>query len=136
MDRQTSPISPLFTSPVSAGFPSPADDFLERNLDLNNYLIRHPTATFFVRVQGDSMIQSGIRSGDILIVDRALEKTNNQIVIALINGEFTVKKIQKIGQKLYLMPANPKYRPILITQEMSFEIWGTVTYVIHPMNNE
>lgn len=82
------------------------------------------------------MIQSGIRSGDILIVDRALEKTNNQIVIALINGEFTVKKIQKIGQKLYLMPANPKYRPILITQEMSFEIWGTVTYVIHPMNNE
>lgn len=136
MKRQTSPISPLFISPVSAGFPSPADDFLERNLDLNNYLIQHPTATFFVRVQGDSMIQRGIRSGDILIVDRTLEKTNNQIVIALINGEFTVKKIQKIGSKLYLMPANPKYKPILITQEMSFEIWGTVTYVIHSVKNE
>jgi DNA polymerase V len=126
----------LFLSPVSAGFPSPADDFLERNLDLNNYLIKHPSATFFVRVQGDSMIESGIRSGDILIVDRAVEKTDNKIAIALINGEFIVKKIKKNGDKLWLMPSNPRYRPQEITADMNFEIWGVVTYVIHPTIHE
>lgn len=126
----------LFLSPVSAGFPSPADDFLERNLDLNSYLIKHPSATFFVRVQGDSMIGSGIRSGDILIVDRAIRDAANKIAIALINGEFTVKKIKKTGDKLWLMPSNPRYRPLEITSDMNFEIWGVVTYVIHPTIHE
>ncbi len=126
----------LFLSPVSAGFPSPADDFLERNLDLNSYLIKHPSATFFVRVQGDSMIGSGIRSGDILIVDRAIQDAANKIAIALINGEFTVKKIKKTGNKLWLIPSNPRYRPLEITTDMNFEIWGVVTYVIHPTIHE
>lgn len=130
------PETGLFASPVSAGFPSPADDFLERNLDLNTYLVKHPSATFFVRVQGDSMVRSNIRSGDILIVDRAVENADNKIVVALINGEFTVKKVKKNGKKLWLMPSNPLYRPMEITAEMNFEIWGVVTYVIHPTLHE
>jgi len=127
---------PLFLNPVSAGFPSPADDFLEKNLDLNTYLIKHPAATFFVKVQGESMINGGIRSGDILIVDKSLESTNNKIVIALVNGEFTVKRIKKMGSKIWLMPENPKYRPIEIHGDMNFEIWGVVTHIIHSTNNE
>ena len=127
---------PLFIVPVSAGFPSPADDFLEKNLDLNTYLIRHPAATFFVRVQGNSMINGFIQSGDILIVDRSLEGTNNKIVIALINGEFTVKRVKKNGSKVWLMPENSRYRPMEITTDMEFEIWGVVTYVIHSTNHE
>lgn len=126
----------LFSGPVSAGFPSPADDFLEKNLDLNTYLIKHPAATFLVRVQGESMINSHIRSGDILIVDRSIENANNKIVVALINGEFTVKRIKKMGNKLWLMPENPRYRPIVITSEMNFEIWGVVTHVIHSTSHE
>jgi DNA polymerase V len=121
----------LFASPVSAGFPSPADDFMEKTLDLNTHLIKHPSATFFVRVQGNSMIKSLIRPGDILIVDRSLENADNKIVIALINGEFTVKRVKKIASKLWLVPENPDYRPLEITSEMNFEIWGIVTYVIH-----
>ncbi len=135
MSKKTQKI-PLYISRVSAGFPSPADDFLEKNLDLNTYLIKHPTATFFVRVQGDSMINGGIRSGDILIVDRSLEKTNNKIVIALINGEFTVKRIKKNGDKVWLMAENPRYRPIEINSNMEFEIWGVVTHVIHSTQHE
>ncbi len=121
----------LFATPVSAGFPSPADDFLEKNLDLNSHLVEHPAATFFVRVQGDSMINAGIRSGDILIVDRSVESTNNKIVIALIDGEFTVKRLKKNGKNIWLMPENPRYRPMAMTPDMEFEIWGVVTYIIH-----
>ena len=123
----------LFLSPVSAGFPSPADDFLEKNLDLNTHLIQHPSATFFVRVRGESMINGGIQSGDILIVDRSLETINNRIVIALVNGEFTVKRIRKTGGKLWLVPENTRYRPMEITPDMEFEIWGVVTYTIHKL---
>ena len=83
---------PLFLAPVSAGFPSPADDYIENQLDLNKHLIRHPAATFFVRVKGDSMIEAGIHSGDILIIDRSLEPTDKKVVIAIIDGELTGKK--------------------------------------------
>ncbi|HEX9664522.1 MAG TPA: translesion error-prone DNA polymerase V autoproteolytic subunit [Patescibacteria group bacterium] len=122
---------PLYVEGVSAGFPSAADDYIETKLDLNEHLIKHPAATFFVRVEGSSMIKAGIQSGDILIVDRALEAGDNQIVIALINGEFTVKRISHDKNKVYLTPANPAFQPIEVTSEMDFEVWGVVTYVIH-----
>jgi len=122
---------PLFTAGVSAGFPSPADDFVDRSLDLNEYLIKHPAATFFVRVDGNSMIGSGIHPGDILIVDKALEPHDGSIVIAVVNGEFTVKRFKRERGRCWLVPENPAYAPIEIAGDMQLEIWGVVTYVIH-----
>jgi len=124
---------PLFMAPVYAGFPSPADDYIEGKLDLNDYLVKHPAATFFVRAAGDSMIDAGIHPGDILIVDRALEPCNNNVVIAAVDGELTVKRIRKSGDKLFLMAENMYYKPIEVTEEMNAEIWGVVTNVIHPV---
>ena len=122
---------PLYLATVAAGFPSPADDFIDKALDLNEHLVEHPEATFFVRVCGDSMLDAGIRSGDILVVDRALEPANNRIVIASLNGELTVKRIRAAGGRLFLTPENPAFSPIEVGEEESFEIWGVVTYVIH-----
>lgn len=124
---------PLFLERVSAGFPSPADDYMEDRLDLNRYLVKHPAATFFVRASGDSMRGAGIRSGDILVVDRSLEPGNNSVVIAVINGELTVKRIMKSREKLFLIPENESYRPIEIRDGMDFEVWGVVTTVIHAL---
>jgi DNA polymerase V len=122
---------PLFLESVSAGFPSPADDYLENKLDLNQHLIKNPPATFFVRVTGDSMVDAGIYSGDILVVDRSLNPKDGNIVIAVINGELTVKRISMGKNKIFLLPENQKFKPIEITGEMSFEVWGVVTTVIH-----
>jgi DNA polymerase V len=122
---------PLFAVPVKAGFPSPADDFVEQNLDLNEYLIQHPAATFFVRVDGDSMVGAGIQKDDILIVDRALEPANGKIVVAVLNGEFTVKRLRNRNGKTILEAENPAYKPIEIRPEADFRVWGIVTYVIH-----
>ena len=130
-DVSTSCPRPLFLVPVSAGFPSPADDYLEGKLDLNHHLIKHAAATFFVKVKGDSMSEAGIHSGDLLIVDRALEPTDNSVVIAIVNGELTVKRLCKRGGTLLLMPGNGKYEPLPITTGTDFEIWGVVTHVIH-----
>ncbi|MFC1811015.1 LexA family protein [Patescibacteria group bacterium] len=116
---------------VAAGFPSPADDFLEDKLDLNEKLIRHPAATFFVRVAGNSMIKAGIHSGDLLIVDRSLEPKSGNVVVAVIDGEFTVKRISKKGDQLFLVPENPRFKPIQITNDSNFQVWGVVTNVIH-----
>ena len=116
---------------VYAGFPSPAEDHLDLDLDLNEHLIKHPAATFYVYAKGDSMINSGIHDGDLLIVDRSLNPGLKSIVIAVINGEFTVKRIKKINKELYLMPDNDSYKPIQITKDMNFQIWGIVTYTIH-----
>jgi DNA polymerase V len=124
---------PLFLARVSAGFPSPADDYLDGRLDLNQHLVKHPAATFFVRASGDSMIGAGIHSGDILVVDRSLEPGTNSVVIAVINGDLTVKRILRTGGKLYLAPENPRYRPIEIREGMEFEVWGVVTNVIHSL---
>ena len=118
---------------VSAGFPSPADDYIEGKLDLNEYLIKHPAATFFLRAAGDSMIEAGIHHGDILIVDRAIEPVDNNVVIAVVDGELTVKRIRKSGNGLLLMPDNRDYEPIKVTEEMNVEIWGVVTNVIHSL---
>jgi len=122
---------PLFDVKISAGFPSPAEDYVENKLDLNEYLIKHPSATFFIRVSGDSMINAGIFSGDLLIVDRSLEPTNNKIVIAVVEGEFTVKRIKKVKGKLFLAAENPSFKPMEITSDINCEVWGVVTTVIH-----
>jgi len=122
---------PLYLSRIKAGFPSPAEDYLDKKLDLNEYLIKHPGSTFFVKVKGDSMIGAGINSGDILIVDRSLEPKDKRIIVAVVNGDFTVKRVSKRGDKLSLVSENPKYDPIEIKDGMDFEVWGVVTNVIH-----
>lgn len=132
--EKTSIKMPLYSSTVSAGFPSPADDYLELSLDLNQHLIKHPSATFYVRVKGDSMVDAGIYDGDLLIVDKSLEPKNDSIVVCVVNGEFTVKKLKKTGEKLYLIPQNPRYNPTQISEEMEFQVWGVVTYTIHKPN--
>jgi DNA polymerase V len=122
---------PLFTTGVSAGFPSPADDFIDKRLDLNEFLIAHPSATFFVRVEGTSMIEAGIHPGDILIVDKSLEPRPGSIVIAVIDGEFIVKRYHRADGRCFLLAANPGFKPIEITEDMGVEMWGVVSYVIH-----
>ena len=124
---------PLYSCKISAGFPSPADDHLEKSLDLNSYLIKHPAATFFVRVNGDSMINAGIHDNDILIVDRSLKPSHNKIVIAVIDGQMTVKRLYKQSGKLILMPENKNFKPIEIMENMSMEIWGVVITAIHSL---
>ena len=130
-DRSTELRCPLYLSTVEAGFPSPAEDYVEGSLDLNEDLIKHPAATFFVRVSGDSMINAGIFPGDILIVDRSLEPVDKKIVIAVLDGELTVKRLRYRAVVPSLEPENDNYNPIKISEEMSFEIWGVVTNVIH-----
>lgn len=122
---------PLFAASVQAGFPSPAEDFIEAELDLNTLLIPRPAATFFVRVKGSSMEGAGIFEGDILIVDRSLSPSHGKIVIAVIQGELTVKRIHLIGGELSLLPENPRFPPIKIRPDEDFHIWGVVSYVIH-----
>ena len=130
-EQRTKKKLPLFLAKISAGFPSPADDYIDKKLDLNEFLIKHPAATFFVKVEGDSMLNAGIHSGDILIVDRALEPSDNKVVIAVLGGELTVKRIRKTNGKIYLAPENPDFSPIEVTPEMDVEVWGVVTHVIH-----
>jgi len=122
---------PLYLAPVSAGFPSPAEDYLDRALDLNELLISNPAATFYVRASGDSMRDAGIQTGDILIVDRAIEPRPGKIVIAAVDGELTVKRLRLKDGRLYLAPENPAYPFLEVSPEASFEIWGVVTCVIH-----
>lgn len=128
---ETNGFYPLFCTRVSAGFPSPADDYIENSLDLNEHLIKHPAATFFVRVTGDSMIGAGINSGDILIVDRSVSAVNGSIIVAVVNGEFTVKRLAGRGGVILLCPENPAYEPIEVKNGVEFEVWGVVMHVIH-----
>ncbi len=126
---------PLQLCKVEAGFPSPADNYIEKELNLHDYLIDKPEATFLVRAKGESMINAGIFSGDILIVDRSLHAKNNDIVIATINGELTVKKLIKNGKSKFplLKSENPEYPTIRLTDDCDIDIWGIVTYSIHPL---
>ena len=126
--------TPLYGSSVRAGFPSPADDYIEDFLDLNEYLIKHPAATFLVRAIGDSMINASINSGDILVVDRSIEPTHGKIIIAAVDGELTVKRLYKKDNQTKLLPENPDYPEILITEESETVIWGVVTNVIHEID--
>ncbi len=122
---------PLVSAKVQAGFPSPADDHMEQSLDLNEHLVANPAATFFVRVQGDSMRDAGIASGDILIVDRSVEPKDRQIVVAMLEGEFTVKRLRKRESKVFLEAENSDFKPIEVVSEQELVIWGVVTFVIH-----
>lgn len=122
---------PLAGEAVPAGFPSPAEEYLERPLDLNEYVAPRPEATFFVRVSGDSMTGAGIHHDDILVVDKSQQPTPGNVVIAFVEGEFTVKRLVREGEDLTLAPENPAYTPITLAPETEFEIWGVVRYVVH-----
>ena len=115
---------------ISAGFPSPADDFKEIRISLDKELVKNKEATFYARVDGDSMIGAGLEDGDLLVIDRSLNPENGKIAICLVDRDFTVKRIKKEKNKLYLMPENKKYKPIEIKEENELIIWGIVEYVI------
>ena len=122
---------PMFLDKISAGFPSPATDYMENKLDLNEHLIKHPAATFIVKASGFSMIEAGIHSGDLLIIDRSIMPRNNNIVIASIFGDLTVKKLKKKKNTLFLISASDHYPSIEVKEEMECFIWGVVTFIIH-----
>ena len=123
---------PFLESLIPAGFPSPADDYMEMSLDINEKLIRNPSSTFFAQITGSSMINAGICDGDIVIVDKSLQPKDDSILVCIIDGEFTLKRFKKIDKNTaYLMPDNPKYEPIKISKHNTFMIWGIVTYTIH-----
>lgn len=129
----TSVSLPLADQGISAGFPSPADDFLDLSIDLNKELVKHPYATFYGRVRGDSMINAGLSDGDLLIIDKSLEPQDGKIAVCFIDGEFTVKRIKLDKNSLWLMPENKKYSPLKVTEDNEFVIWGVVTSVIKNM---
>ena len=120
----------LIEQGISAGFPSPADDFKEVRISLDNELIKNKEATFYARVSGDSMIGAGLDDGDLLVIDRSLNPENGKIAVCFVDGEFTVKRIKKEKDKLYLIPENKKYKRIEIKEENELIIWGVVEYVI------
>lgn len=124
----------LYSNRIAAGFPSPADDYADERIDLNRHLIRHKEATFFLRVQGDSMLGAGIHDGDLLIVDRAIEAADGKVVIASLDGELTVKRLSVRGETIRLMPENPAYPIIEVRSEQDLVIWGVVTNVIHALS--
>jgi len=124
---------PLYSSRVAAGFPAPVDDCLETRLDLNHYVIKHPSSTFYVRVKGDSMIGAGIHDNDILVVDRSLKPIHKKVIIAVVNGELTVKRLSMKNKIISLVAENENYPPIMVNESMDFSIWGVVTTVIHPL---
>ena len=132
--EEGSPINiPLYLSPVEAGFPSPAEDYVEKSLNLHDYIVKHKSATYFVRAHGMSMINAGIHDGDLLVVYRALSAENKRIVIAAIDGELTVKRLVRRAKKVFLVPENPDFPEIDITHREYVHIWGVVTYAIHQL---
>jgi DNA polymerase V len=122
---------PLFATKVAAGFPSPADDYLEARLDLNEHLVTHKEATFFLRVKGDSMKNANINDGDLLVVNRAIEPAHCDIVVAVVNAELTVKTLFKKRDIVKLVAANDAYPEITIQPDNELIVWGVVTHVIH-----
>lgn len=121
---------PYFEGGVAAGFPSPAEDYTELKLDLNEQLIKNKDATFFARVRGKSMLDAGLSDGDILVVDRSQEPCDGKIAVCFIDGEFTVKRIRVEDDMCWLVPENSEFKPIKVTEENDFVVWGMVTYVI------
>lgn len=124
---------PLLAGKVAAGFPSPADDYVEKNLDLNELLVQKPAATFFARAQGESMLGAGIHPNDILVIDRSIEPVPGKVVICALNGELTVKLLAREGGQWQLKAKNKDYPDIVIFEELELVIWGVVTNVIHPL---
>ena len=129
-DTASALVLPFVDGGISAGFPSPADDFLDAAIDLNKEFVKNPSTTFYGRVKGDSMINAGLNSGDLLIIDKSLEPVNNKIAVCFIDGEFTVKRIKIERDVVWLVAENEKYQPIKVTSDNDFLIWGIVTTVI------
>jgi DNA polymerase V len=121
---------PLILARVPAGFPSPAEDYLEEGLDIARYLVRRPKTTFFMRVEGDSMIGAGINDGDLLVIDRAESARDKSIVVVRVNDEFCVKQLRILKGRYWLYPANERYQPVEITGGDDAEVWGVVTHAI------
>jgi DNA polymerase V len=115
---------------IPAGFPSPASDYSEDSIDINRHIIEHPTATFFFRAEGESMTGAHIPPNALLVVDRALKPKNGSIVVAVVDGEFTVKRLEKKVGSLRLLPENPRFKPLEITEGMTFEVWGVVRAIV------
>ena len=116
---------------IRAGFPSPAQDYISETIDLNKDLIRHPASTFYGRVVGDSMIDEGIEEGDILVIDKSIEPEDDDLAVCCLDGEFTLKRINITrDNRIYLMPSNRRYKPIEVTPDNEFMVWGIVTYTI------
>lgn len=122
---------PFFSCRIAAGFASPADDHLDNPIDLNQLMVPKPAATFMLKVEGDSMIGAGIHDGDLLIIDRSRTAVNGSIVIAVVHGELTVKRLQRDAAGIQLVPENPAFQPIKISDESDLHIWGCVTHAIH-----
>ena len=131
--HQDRPGLPPYLAPVEAGFPSPAEDYLDRRLDLHQHLVRNEAATFFLRAHGESMLGAGIHDGDLLIVDRSVEAVHRKVVIAALDGELTVKRLLHREGRVFLAPENPQFEPIDITESEFVHIWGVVTYVVHKL---
>lgn len=124
---------PLFLARVEAGFPSPADDYVDRALDLHEFCVRNGPATFFVRASGDSMVDAGIASGDLLVVDRSVEPRTGHVVVAVLDGELTVKRLRLAGRRVILEPANEAYSPIEAEPDRDLSVWGVVTHVVRTL---
>jgi len=129
-DQDSGKTSLLVNEGVSAGFPSPADDFKELRISIDKEVVKNETATFYARVSGESMQGAGLDDGDLLVIDRSLEPEDNKIAICFIDGEFTVKRLKVEKDCVYLMPENPNYQPIKVTEDNELIIWGVVTYVV------
>lgn len=129
LTESTMPL-PFVSEGISAGFPSPALDFVDLTIDLNRHLIKHPSTTFYGLVKGDSMKDAGIFDGDLLVIDKSLEPIDNKIAVCCIDGEFTLKRIKISEGQIWLLPENKKYAPIRITEDNELLVWGVVTYVI------
>ncbi len=129
-DQDSGKTSLLANEGISAGFPSPADDFKELRISIDKEVVKNETATFYARVSGESMQGAGLDDGDLLVIDRSLEPEDNKIAICFIDGEFTVKRLKVEKDCVYLMPENPNYQPIKVTEDNELIIWGMVTYVV------
>lgn len=121
---------PVADGGIQAGFPSPAQDYISEYIDLNRELVKHPAATFYGRVSGDSMIEEGIESGDLIVIDRSLEPVDGDLAVCCLDGEFTLKRIRLVPGAVWLVPSNESFDPILVTPDTRFEIWGVVVHTI------
>lgn len=129
-DTDTALPLPYADEGIQAGFPSPAQDYINEHIDLNSEIVRHPSSTFYARVNGDSMIEEGIESGDLLVIDRSLEPDDGDLAVCCLNGEFTLKRIRLKRGVVWLVPSNETFDPILVTPDDRFEVWGVVTHTI------
>lgn len=127
---------PFADKGIQAGFPSPAQDFIESSIDLNREIVTHPAATFYGRVSGDSMIGENIEDGDLLVIDRSIDPLDGDLAVCCLDGDFTLKRIRLETDRVWLIPANESFDPILVTPDRSIEIWGVVTYTIKRIRRE